>query len=218
MTAFAARVARGTTRRCRPTSDRMRRACGGAPSAARIAARHAPRADAGRSRRCVRRRAGRCGAPTACRPDARIRSGARRWRRSRPIRVCVRIRGGHRIEARARARRGLARSRRRDAGMGIECVAGRRRGARRAHRRCGDPRTIDFGGDAIWRDPPTCPGFRGGFPAGGEDARGVFAAEPAMGDAMRLGIERDNLVPRRACRMRPCWNRARWNRSWTSGP
>lgn len=32
----------GTTRRCRPTSDRMRRACGGAPSAARIAARHAP--------------------------------------------------------------------------------------------------------------------------------------------------------------------------------
>lgn len=164
----------GTTRRCRPTSDRMRRACGGAPSAARIAARRAPRADAGRSRRCVRRRAGRCGAPTACRPDARIRSGARRWRRSRPIRVCVRIRGGHRIEARARARRGLARSRRRDAGVGIECVAGRRRGARRAHRRCGDPRTIDFGGDAIWRDPPICPGFRGGFPAGGEDARGCL--------------------------------------------
>lgn len=124
----------GTTRRCRPTSDRMRRACGGAPSAARIAARRAPRADAGRSRRCVRRRAGRCGAPTACRPDARIRSGARRWRRSRPIRVCVRIRGGHRIEARARARRGLARSRRRDAGVGIECVAGRRRGAARAWR------------------------------------------------------------------------------------
>lgn len=101
----------------RPNATRVRRRAVGGPH------RRAPRADAGRSRRCVRRRAGRCGAPTACRPDARIRSGARRWRRSRPIRVCVRIRGGHRIEARARARRGLARSRRRDAGVGIECVA-----------------------------------------------------------------------------------------------
>lgn len=99
----------------RPNATRVRRRRR-RPASPR-AARHAPRADAGRSRRSVRRRAGRCGAPTACRPDARIRSGARRWRRSRPIRVCVRIRGGHRIEARARARRGLARSRRRDAGV-----------------------------------------------------------------------------------------------------